>query len=263
MKQVLRVSHFLICSLCCLIFIGEASANNQEDEAEVLFQNKQYEEALDIWYGLVQSGNAGAGIYYNIGVSQSLLGNTPMAILAFEKALRFKPSNNKINDALVQERKKIKSAVIPVPTFFLTRWIEFVLSFLRPGYWAMIGLFFFLLLTGWIINPKHKVLKNRERVRSQILILLTTGILFILCAWLSYCQIYRTDEAIVVIESIFRQAPSVDSPPIRTIYPGEKVIVLDQIGNWYQVSLLNLDEGWVQKETLDFILIDGEGPSKG
>lgn len=94
------------------------------------------------------------------------------------------------------------------------------------------------------------------------MILLTTGILFISCAWLSYRQIYRTNEAIVVIESIFRQAPSDDSPPIRTIYPGEKVIVSDQIGNWYQVSLLNLDEGWVEQEAMDFILIDCEAPAK-
>lgn len=263
MKQVFNVSNLLIGILCYLIFIGDASAKNPEEEAAILFQNKQYKEAMDIWYRLVRSGNVGAGVYYNIGVSESLLGQSPKAILAFEKALRFKPSNHKINEALVHERKKIESAVIPVPTFFLTRWIQGVLSFLRPGYWAMTGLIIFLLLIGWISTHKNKFVKHRDRVRMPILILLTTGILLISFAWISYRKIYRTDEAIIGTECIFRQAPSDDSPQMRVIYPGEKVIVSDQVGNWYQVRLLNLDQGWVKREVLDFILIEREGPVKG
>jgi tetratricopeptide (TPR) repeat protein len=248
--------------MSCLLFAGVAFATNPDDEAAQLFQHKQYKEALDIWYGLVESGDVEAGIYYNIGVSESLLGQTPKAVLAFEKAIRFKPCNHVINKALVREREKIENAVIPVPAFFLMRWFHGVLALLRPGYWALTGLFSFLLIIVWIFNNKDNLLKNRRRLVRQILIMFIAGVLFLSCAGLSYSQIYRTDEAIIVTECIFRQAPSDDSPQIRVIFPGEKVTLSDQIGNWYQVRLLNLDEGWVKKEALDFILIEREGPAK-
>lgn len=262
MKQEFRFVHVLVCILCCLMFIGDASANNPKEEAALLFQQKQYKEALDIWYGLVQSGNAGAGIYYNIGVSESILGQTPKAILAFEKALRFKSSDKKILEAIELERKKIENAVIPVPSFFLSKWIRSALSLLRPGYWAMIGLINFLVLLFWIIKYNHMSLKKQNARARQVVLLFTAGVFFLLCAWLAYRQIYRKDEAIVVTECIFRQAPSDDSPSLRTIYPGEKVIMSDQIGDWYQVRLLNLDEGWVKSESLELIIVDGAGPGK-
>ena len=263
MKQVIRLSKVLLYTVCWLIFIGEASAADPKEEAAQLFQHKQYKEALDIWYGLVRSGQVGAGIYYNIGVSESLLGQTPKAVLAFEKALRFKPADKRIMEALVLERKKIESAVIPVPIFFLSRWINTALSFLRPGYWAMIGLTIFLLLIVWITKDKNNTWRNQEIERRMVLILLAGGIFFLSCAWLSYRQLYRTDEAIVVAECVFRQAPSDDSPSLRTIYPGEKVILSDQIGEWHQVRLLNLDEGWVKGDSLELINIDGKIPAKG
>ncbi len=262
MKQESRFVHVLVCILCCLMFIGDVSANNPKEEAAILFQQKQYKEALDIWYGLVQSGNTGAGIYYNIGVSESILGQTPKAILAFEKALRFTSSDKKILEAIELERKKIENAVIPVPSFFLSKWIRSALSLLRPGYWAMIGLVNFIVLLFWMIRFKLMLLNKRNARARQVVLLFTAGVFFLLCAWLSYRQIYRTDEAIVVVESIFRQASSDASPSLRTIYPGEKVIVSDQIGDWYQVRLLNLDEGWVKSESLELIIVDGTGPGK-
>ncbi|MBP7238809.1 MAG: hypothetical protein KBA14_01170 [Saprospiraceae bacterium] len=263
MKQVIRLSSLLTFIVCWLAFIGVATATNPKDEAAQLFQHKQYKEALDVWYGLVQDGNVGAGIYYNIGVAESLLGQTPKAVLAFEKALRFKPADKRILEAIVLERKKIESAVIPVPTFFLSRWIKTTLSFLRPGYWAIIGLTIILLLLVWITKDKNNAWRNQGTERRKVLILLAAGILFLSCAWLSYRQLYRTDEAVVVAECVFRQAPSDDSPSLRTIYPGEKVIMSDQIGEWHQVRLLNLDEGWVKSESFELIKIDGVAPAKG
>jgi tetratricopeptide (TPR) repeat protein len=241
-----------------LIFIGDASAKNPKDEAAQLFQHKQYREALDKWYGLVHSGNVGAGIYYNIGLSESFLGQTPKSILACEKALRFKPSDKRINEALILERKKIESAIIPVPAFFLSSWINATLSLLRPGNWAMMGLVIFLIPLIWKIGYGHSALNKLYTKRWQVILTIAAGIFFLLCGWRAYRQIYRTDEAIVLAECIFRQAPSDDSPSLRTIYPGEKVIMSDQIGDWYQVRLLNLDEGWVKSESVELIIIDGD-----
>ena len=69
-------------------------------------------------------------------------------------------------------------------------------------------------------------------------------------AFLSFTELHRDNEAIIRTASIFYTAPSTDSPQIREIGEGEKVVIMDQIGDWYNVYLVNQDAGWVQKDVL-------------
>ena len=264
MKQVYMKAGLLLCISCSIIFPGTLYAASAAEEADGLFQNKKYQEALDIWYGLEQSGSTSTGLYYNIGITESMLQHSPKAILAYEKALRFSPSNSRIKDALVLERKKIESNIIPVPDFFLFRWVRSIASFLRPGYWAMTGLILLLLpVLGYCFMRTSGFMSRLVLNQKSLIQVLATGFIFLLLAGLSYHQIYRKDEAIIGVQCDFRQAPTAESPQIRVVIAGEKVKVSDQIGDWYQVRLLNLDEGWVKKECLEFILIDQVKPAKG
>ncbi|MEO6130579.1 MAG: SH3 domain-containing protein, partial [Saprospiraceae bacterium] len=63
----------------------------------------------------------------------------------------------------------------------------------------------------------------------------------------------RIDEAIVMNICESRQAASAESPVSRILYPGEKVRITDQISGWKKVSLLNLDEGWMNVDCLTSI----------
>jgi uncharacterized protein YgiM (DUF1202 family) len=79
--------------------------------------------------------------------------------------------------------------------------------------------------------------------------------LLLLLAFLSYSEMYRDNEAIIGQTCTFHQAPSEDSPGLSEIEPGEKVIIVDQIGDWKNVYLLNQDAGWVRSECLMLIQI--------
>lgn len=262
MKQGYMKAVLLMCIACCYIFPCALSAKSPAENADELFQLEKYQEALDIWYGLVQSGNSSAGIYYNIGVAESMLQHPPKAILAFEKALRFSPTNKRINQALTQERKKIEGNVIPVPDFFLFRWIRSLASILRPGYWAMVGLLLLVLAVFRFVNTRTSTKLNRYTNQKSLFVLLAMGIMLLCLGGLSYHQLYRMDEAIVHVQCDFRRAPTEDSPQIRSLFAGEKVKVTDQLGGWYQVHLLNLDEGWIKSDCLEFIIIDQEKSTK-
>src|SRR4030095_7022785 len=80
-------------------------------------------------------------------------GNIPGAILAYERALRYKPADGKIREAIKKERNKIENAVIPVNAFFIVEWSRIGLAVLRPGYWALMGLFILLgALIQWLAS---------------------------------------------------------------------------------------------------------------
>src|SRR5688572_4705604 len=213
------------------------------EKATQEYNNGNYDEALKFWYDLLEKGNSDPDLFYNIGSAEAMKGNVPNAILHYERALRYKPANEEFQKAIGHVRGQIKNAAIPVNSFFLTDYIRNFLSILRPGYWAFLGVIF--LLGGvyfWLANiriSKKFSLKTKLNYR----VLFGMGIFIVLIAILSYSQIYRKDEAIIFSECDFREAPSQESPLTRSIHPGEKIIITDELSGWYKVNLVNLDEG--------------------
>lgn len=250
MKNGKRISLSIIAVLFFCTTAGAGVAADSAGQAEVFFHNQQYKEALGIWHQMAERGDVSAGTYFNIGMAESRLNNVPAAMLAYEKALRLQPGNMLIKNAIVAERKRIEDATIPVEPFFMSNWYTSFLALMRPGYWALLGLFF---LIGGLI---HFLLKLKRQPASTTgfnrvpILVCTTGVLLMLVGLLSYLEIYSENEAIINAQCEIRQAPADDSPIARILSPGEKVTITDHIGNWRKISLLNLDEGWIKTECM-------------
>ena len=251
-KSALRI----LCAVACMLVSPMVYADQTEDQAETFFDKKEYDKALTIWYGMIESGKTSAGIFFNIGLAESQLHNTPKAMLGFEKALRLKPTNDAIQLAISEERKKIQDATIPVEPFFLNEWYKALVTCLRPGYWSFLGLCLIGMVILNLVSENKKTKTEARHLHRYQIPLIVLGALFVLTGWLSYREIYRENEAIIATSCEVRQAPASDSPETRTLYPGEKILMTDSIGEWYHVQLLNLDAGWIKKDCLIPILID-------
>jgi hypothetical protein len=57
-----------------IVFVGQEVRAGTNETASALYQRKQYNEALKIWYDEAESGKANAALYYNIGITESQLG---------------------------------------------------------------------------------------------------------------------------------------------------------------------------------------------
>jgi tetratricopeptide (TPR) repeat protein len=255
MKRLRIPVSTVLLSVVFFLVAGHVRAEQPEEKARVFFEHQQYKEALAVWNEMIASGQATVGLYFNIGMTESLLQNTPGAILAYEKALRLKPMNKTVRTAILEERKKIENGTIPVNPFFLSEWYKGLVTLLRPGYWAILGLgSIAVALFGFIRYLTRKPFKPQLK-RNVLIYFLAMGFCCLALGLLSYREIYRDDEAIVIEACEFMQAPADDSPHIRTLHPGEKIVIADQIGDWYNVRLLNLDIGWIKKNCLVSIQI--------
>lgn len=247
MRHLFILISFLT-GLSSLLTPLRAESAASQAQAASLFQEGKYEEALKIWYASEEQGQISAGLYYNIGLAESRQGHTFEAMLGFEKAYRLKPMGKAIVTALHEGRKRIDHAIIPVEPFFLITWYKGFVTLMRPGAWSMVGLLLMLLAAAGFVAANGlftmPFIGNMSRVRFAAI----AGLLCLLMAVLSYREIYRDDEAIIRLACEFRQAPAEDSPSKRVLSPGEKIIITDQIGDWYRVRLLNLDEGWIHKQ---------------
>lgn len=241
---------------CGLLLPGHTHAESPEDKARVYFENKQYQEASAIWYDILSSGKITSGIYYNIGLAQSNLGQIPQAMLAYEKALRLKPSSKAIKQAIQLEKEKMGSSIIPVKPFFLIEWTNGLLALFRPGYWSFFGLVAMTFAALLYVRRNYFSTKSNPVLQDRTIPVLSgIGLLFLLFAFLSYTSLYRDDEAILHAPCEIRQAPSEDSPSLIALNPGEKMIILDQLTGWYNVRLLNTEEGWIKSDCVTRIIM--------
>ena len=237
-------------------FAWNVSASTQQtsNKAELLFEEGQYEDAIREWNSILKSGGPTAGVYYNIGLAEARLGNSGKAMVAFEQALRFKPNNGLINRAIVEERSKLQSGSVPASSFFLLDAYRTFLGLMRPGLWACLGLA--LLAFGVIFRlwqTRHSQFRDFA-TPSYFKVLMVSGLLMVMAGMLAYQQVYRRNEAILMVSASLMQAPSADSPLLSGYSPGEKLIILDQLGEYYKVRLQNYDEGWLRTTDCQIIM---------
>lgn len=233
----------------------KAETSGESELAIKAYGGANYEEALKHWMSLYREGNSDPYLFYNIGNASSMLGKTSEAIYFYELALRFKPGNQTINDAIENERNKIVNSVSSIDTFFLVDWVKSFLALMRPGAWAFLGLAFLMVaLIKWLYQLG--IIKWGKLISfGGIWSFIAIGAIFIWIAFLTYRQLYSLDEGILFSSCDLKQGPSIQSPLLRTIHPGEKVKIIDGITGWKKVNLLNLDEGWLQENCIRLINI--------
>jgi tetratricopeptide (TPR) repeat protein len=247
MKHLTSLVFIVLSFPVCTISLAAQSVKELNAKATQEYVNGNHDESLRIWYDILEKGNTDPDLYFNIGNSEAMKGNVSNAILYYERALRYKPGNEEILKAIGHVRAQVKNAAIPVDPFFLTNYIRIFLAFLRPGHWAFFAMLFLLIAVFfWLVSIRaFQIFRIKKSLNYRVLF--GVGMIFILIAVASYHQIHRSNEGIIFSECDFREAPSAESPLTRSIHPGEKITIIDELSGWYKVNLVNLDEGWIRK----------------
>jgi len=76
-------------------------------------------------------------------------------------------------------------------------------------------------------------------------------------AWLAgnsaYTQLHSTDQGIAIAVTTLRSGADERAESIEDISEGVKVNILDTIGDWYKVSLMNKEQGWIHAAQVEII----------
>lgn len=254
----MKLARFIFCLSIFLFLDGlvlKAAVNSGAliKEAEQAYTSGQYEDAIELWTQLYAHHYTDPQLLINIGNAQALLGNNAEAMMAYEKAFRFRPSDKELKIAINDLRAQNENSVERAKPFFISRWANIFLALFRPYVWAFAGLLVLIIgLINWLssmdlIKGKWRFIKGRFQLYGIM------GVLLLAISFLSYRNIYRLDEAIVFTKCDVHQGPSGQSPLVRPLDEGEKVKCKDHITGWTKVQLLNLEEGWIKDECIHTI----------
>ena len=223
--------------------------------ANELYKNNQYQLAIDEYNKLVEQGYEGTSLYYNLGNAHYRLGKVGFAILYYEKALKFSPSDEDVKHNLALAKLNLVDKVDELPPFFIFNiWEGLLASFSVSGWTIIIYIIFILLLLAVIAY-----FFSRSVTQQRISFFTGIGILVLLFLSISLLAVKMNKEfnikngIIVETSVIVKSAPDNSSKDEFSIHEGLKVRLEDKVDDWVKISLSDGKVGWIIEKSLGII----------
>ena len=253
MKRILG----LIVPFLIALSSAHANINVAEDSAEALFfkANQSYKEgrfqdAVDGYLRLIESGVQNGHIYYNLGNAYLRLDDLGSAILFYERARLLIPRDADLNFnlryALDQTRDAIPASqsVIRQGFFWLN---DLTFSELFWSFAVLNTAFFSILLT--------RLFYRAEWSYYLFLILLIFTAVAACSSGLKWYELDTDDRAVILNEEVnVRSGPDPQDTVLFKIHEGTMVHHERSEDGWVLVHLSEEKRGWVQAKDLERII---------
>ncbi len=224
-------------------------------EANELYQSNEFTTAIEKFESIEKQGYRSPELYYNLGNAYFKIHKPGKAILNYERALLIAntESRSDITFNLELARKSLPDEIEVLPPFFLKRWKRNLNRLASSKSWSIVALIlFWLSIGGFVVWLKGK---SREQKKIGFVVGMCVLILSVLPFLIAIdsSQTERNSGLAVIMsnEVDLRSAPDEVSNSVFILHEGTSVELLDQIGDWYKVKLLNGEQGWLPKKALE------------
>ncbi len=216
------------------------------------YKNNQFQLAIDEYNKVVNQGYEGASLYYNLGNAHYRLGEIGYAILFYEKALKFSPSDEDIKHNLALARLNLKDKVDTLPPFFIFNIWEGLIALFSVTGWAYVTYIIYILLLIAIIFYFFSKSSTQQRVSffSGVALLLLI-LLSVLLLNVKMNKEYKLKSGIILQPEVTaKTSPDNSSKDGFTIHEGLKVKLEDRVDNWVKIRLDDGKIGWIPEQDL-------------
>ncbi|MBN1213311.1 MAG: tetratricopeptide repeat protein [candidate division Zixibacteria bacterium] len=227
-----------------------ADIDSNFQQANQLFQDKEYAQAISSYQNILDKGTESAPLYFNLGNAYFKDGDLGRAILYYLKAQRLDPSDNDITANLEFARQftsiQMEGVKLnPISTFF-----ESLVGPYRLNTLAWLSSFFFILFFILLSLRYGFGFKNGPlRVGTTVVL-----ILLLVSSWMTsfkYRHDYLTQRAVIVAEECpVYSGPYEQSDIELEAAPGLVVEILAESGEYYNVLFENKRRGWIKKDLI-------------
>lgn len=237
------------------IYTDHSDVDSLFDSANSLYEQGNYEPALEMYNAVILSGKESADLYYNMGNAAYRSNSIGHAILYYEKALKLEPAHEDAIHNLEFVSRYRLDAFEEVPVFFLGAWMKgFVLLFPEQT-WSILALIFFtIILTGILVYlfSRYMVLKKAGFISS--LVALVLFLITLVSAISRHRDIVNPDAGIILAPSVVvRSSPSESGTELFILHEGTKIKVNEEVSGWQNIKVIDGREGWIMAEDFESI----------
>lgn len=230
-------------------------AERQMQRANEAYQAGDFAEAKRQYVALAEQGYQSEALYYNLANSYFRLDSLGKAVLYYERALLLDPGDADIQHNLEIVREQLPDEIDALPAFFLAKWWRNTSLAMSKSGWSTLALIAIWLGIGglaiWLLGRERKF-KKIGFVTGLILLVLG-GVFFALAG--SRVQLEDNSRRAVVMQTAvaMHSAPDEASEALMELHEGTTLRLLDQIGEWYKVELMDGNQGWLPKPAVEEI----------
>lgn len=218
------------------------------------YQEQDYTAAKAGYMKLVDQGVVNYELFYNLGNTCFKLNELGNARLFYEKAAKFKPLDDELNDniSILMSRMKDKEVVERSFIETLLRKVYYIFPINILG---ILVLIFFILMMAFIVL----LILSRSMIFKQIMkiFLVIFAVIFFLTTIAEIMRIqdfYAKDSGVILEGTVIAYSgPSEDFPQVFTIHEGLKVSLERFDNDWVLIKLPSGNGGWVLRSSLGII----------
>jgi len=249
MKKIIYILSilFIIPLLLCAKEYDLTAANSA-------YQEQNYQIAKEEYMKLVNEDVENYELFYNLGNTYFKLNDLGNARLYYEKAAKFEPLNQELNENITMLMANIKDKEEVERSFIetLLRKIYYTFSINLLGVFVVI---FFILMMAFIVF----LIMSRSAVLKRIVkvFLVIFAVIFFLVTVTEVMRIrdfYADNNAVILDEVVIAYSgPNEDFPQVFTIHEGLKVSIERFDNEWVLIKLPSGNGGWVLNSALGII----------
>ena len=223
-----------------------AQANAQYAEGNYVEAAVQYEQIL--------AEQPSAEVYYNLGNAYFKQGELAQSILAYERALRLKPSYKDAKHNLQFAQSRIVDNIEDTQSFFLSTWLKAVRNALGQHTWIVLSItLFILMLLGFLFFAFSQTLWVRKTAFYLSVIALVISVVACITAGSLHSRDTQRAEAIITQGVVnAKSSPDRSGNDLFTVHEGTKVEITEVIGSWCCIQVGN-NIGWMPLSYLERI----------
>lgn len=225
-------------------------------EANNAYIKGSWNEALDAYCLIEDTGLESPSLYTNIADAYYKSGESAMAILYYERALKLDPSYSDARYNLDLLNSRIRDRIDSVPDFILSVWAKDICYLMDSDAWAVSFIIFMALTLAMLL-----VFFLTPSVPGRRTGFFTAIVAFIFALSSLSFSVYQkkdymtSDDAIVMspVTSVKSSPSSESSQDLFILHEGSKVKILDSVGNWKNIELADGRQGWIKSEDITLI----------
>ena len=245
---------YLTTLLCAFsILLAAQDADKVFQEANEAYIQKSYDQAISLYQTIVQQDLKSPELFLNLGNAYFQKSEFAKAILSYERGLKLSPNDEDLLANLEITNNQLDSEVVEVPPFILVRWWQSFCNVFSTNVWAILQV---LLMAAMAFFVGRYFLKQEVGVKRKSFYTALMILPFFLLSFFaanSKAKFANSESAVVMTETAIKDGPDERSGDINKLYPGNTVLVLDKIDEWYKVQLANQSIGWIPDSAIEKI----------
>ena len=230
-----------------MVAMGFSQDSKLFEEANALYNQDKFGEAIEKYEQLVQNDEHSAEVYYNLGNAHYKLSNVASSIYYYERALMLSPNDEDIKNNLAFAQNMTIDAIEELPQTGISKFFNDLRENLTTEGWGIASIVFvslFVLLFLGYYFAFNSSIKRITFIASILSIFFALVSMFF--AFQGRASATKDNPAIVFAEkSSVRSGPKLSDEEVFVIHEGTKVQVLDEFDNWQKVQLADGKTGWL------------------